>query len=120
MNPDALLFFQPRPDALALYVALEAALLARFPDTRIAVQKTQISFYGSRLFACVSLPRRKRDTGLLLTFGLGRRADSPRIACVSEPYPGRFTHHLPLRSEAELDDAVWEFLREAYEFSEQK
>ena len=92
-NPDILFFFDGFPRALALYQALEDAVLAAFPDTEVRVQKTQVSFYCCRMFACASLPRKKMEgcgrDYLLVTLGLPERLDSPRVMLSTEPYPGR-------------------------------
>lgn len=40
-----LLFFDSKPDALALYEAFREAVLAKAADARIEVKKTQISFF---------------------------------------------------------------------------
>ena len=68
----------------------------------------------------VSLPRRKKEEGLLLTLGLGRPLGSPRVAYQSEPYPGRSTLHIPLTSPGQLDAELLGWLREAWEFNETK
>ena len=117
---DLFLFFNTRPASLPLFEALEAVLEAEFPAASVRVQKSQISFYGRHLFAMASLPRRKKEEGLLLTLGLGRPLDSPRVAYQSEPYPGRFTLHVPLKSSAELDPELLAWLREAWEFNQTK
>ena len=103
---DLLFFFQRSPAALALYQALLRRMVPRFPQTALRVQKTQISFYDRHLFAAVSLPRSARQFG-------------PEAAVV-EPYPGRFTHHIPLRREADLDAALLGWLREARDFARNK
>lgn len=117
---DVLMFFSARPACLPLYEALEAVLEAEFPAASVRVQKSQISFYGRHLFAMASLPRRKKDEGILLSLGLGRPLTSPRVAYQSEPYPGRFTIHIPLKSAGELDAELLAWLREAWEFNETK
>ena len=103
-----------------MFPALEAA----FPEARVKVQKSQISFYGKHLFAMVSIPvRRKKgwpEHCLLLSFGLGRREESPRIAVAVEPYPGRWTHHVVLSQPEELDGQLLSWLREAWDFSQAK
>ena len=114
---DILFFFDGRPEALALYRALAARLDALAPQASVKVQKSQISFYSPRLFAMVSLPRRKRDPGITVSFGLGRREPSPRVAVSVEAYPGRWTHHVPVTAEEELDGALLGWLREAWDFS---
>lgn len=117
---DVLFFFDGRPDALALYQTLAQRLDAAFPQASAKVQKTQISFYGPRLFAMVSLPRRKRDPGLVVSFGLGRRESSPRIGMAVEPYPGRWTHHVPVIALEQLDGELLGWLREAWDFAQAK
>lgn len=117
---DVLFFFDGHPEALALYQALTARLEALVPQASVKVQKSQISFYDGGLFAMASLPRRKRDAGLLVSFGLGRREPSPRVAVAVEPYPGRWTHHVPVADEAELDSELLGWLGEARDFSKSK
>ena len=121
MNADTLLFFEKSPAALPLYQALETRVLAEFPDVKIRVQKTQISFSQRRNFAFASLlPARKAGERpavfITVTFGLGRRVDSPRIDGSVEPYPNRWTHHVMVSSEEELDGELMDWLREAAAF----
>ena len=52
---------------------------------------------------------------LVLTLSLGRRDNSPRWKEVVEPKAGRFTHHLELRSEDEIDGEVRSWIREAWD-----
>lgn len=117
---DVLFFFDGRPDALALYRALAEGLERIAAEASVKVQKSQISFYDGGLFAMASLPKRKRDPGLVVSFGLGRREPSPRVAVAAEPYPGRWTHHVPVTDEAELDGELLAWLREARDFSKSK
>ena len=118
-NPDILFFFDGFPRALALYQALEDAVLAAFPDTEVRVQKTQVSFYCCRMFACASLPRKKME-GCGRDYLLGRRAESPRILQAIEPYPGRWTTHIPLLEPGDVDGELLGWIRGAYEFSSAK
>lgn len=121
MHPDTPLFFTAAPETLPLYIAFETALLSKLPDTNIRVQKTQITYAGRRVYGCVSLPRAKAQRGgLLVTFGLGRLEESPRVMQRSEPYPGRFTHHVLIRQASEIDKELLEWLEEAFRFSENK
>ena len=60
MNGDALLFFDGKPEELALYEALEARIFSEIENVRLKVSKSQISFYNGHLFACVSFLRVKR------------------------------------------------------------
>ena len=121
---DVLFFFDGHPEELALYEALFRAVEAAFPEGRVRVQKTQISFYGRHLFAAASLPvRRRKDwprTCLVVTAGLGYRLDSPRVAAASEPYPGRWTHHILVTEERQIDGELMGWLQEAWDFAESK
>lgn len=119
MTQDELLFF-PAP-LLSLYDALREAVQAHCPGTEFRVSRTQISLYAGRMYGCVSLPRRKADAGkLLITFGLGRRVEHPRIFQSSEPYPGRFTHHLLCAGPSDIDEQLLAFLEEAWRFAQTK
>ena len=125
MDADTLLFFHAHPEALPLYAALEEGLLRRFPQAQKRVQKTQITWYQRHVFACVSFARVRRraelpEGFLTLTLGLPYALGSDRAAVKTEVYPGRWTTHLVLGSEAELDAELWDLVREAWEFSERK
>ena len=125
MDWDTLHFFDQRPDALPLYEALEQQILAGIPDVRIKVQKTQISFYNQHLFACASFLRVKRKKDLppaylVVTVGLARRLDSPRVAAATEPYPGRWTHHIVVSAPGQIDAELMGWVREAAAFAAQK
>ena len=119
-----LFFFDGKPAQLALYQALERAMEARFPEASVKVQKSQISFYHRHLFAAASLPLRRRKEWpkecLLVTFGLSHRLSSPRIAVAVEPYPNRWTHHVAVAREEEIDGELLGWLAEAYNFAAAK
>lgn len=121
---DVLFFFDGHPLELGLYEALFARMEAAFPQAAVKVQKSQISFYERHLFAAVSLPLRRKKTWpehcLVVTVGLNRRLDSPRVAVAVEPYPGRWTHHILLTAPEEIDDALMCWLEEARAFAVSK
>ena len=101
MEESTLFFFNQKPGLLPLYEQLENLIFSRLDGVEVRVQKTQISFYQRRLFACVSFlparPKKERPPQFFtLTLGLGRRLDSPRVDAAVEPYPGRWTHHIML------------------------
>lgn len=118
---DLACFFQDRPKEAALYAALYEAMDAAFPQAQVKVQKTQISFYQRHLFAAVSLPiRRRKDWPahcIVLTLGLPAPLDSPRIAMVVEPYPGRWTHHILIDAPDQIDAQLLAWLQEACAFA---
>ena len=125
MNADILFFFNDHMDALPLYERLEELILEQIPDAKIKVSKTQISFSNKRGFAFVSFnPCRKvndrPDVWMTITFGVSYRKDSPRIDVATEPYPNRWTHHVMVGGEEEIDAELMGWIREAAEFSASK
>lgn len=54
MSDETLLFFDGHVAALPIYERLETELTRAFPDTRVEVRRSQISFKNRRLFACAS------------------------------------------------------------------
>ena len=125
MNADTLFFFNDHMDALPLYERLEGLILEQIPDVKIKVSKTQISFSNKRSFAFVSFnPCRKAkerpSVWMTVTFGLSYRKDSPRIDVATEPYPNRWTHHIMVGSEEEIDIELIGWICEAAEFSANK
>lgn len=125
LDMDELFFFDAHQAALPLYEAFRQALDAALPDIHRKVQKTQITFSGRHVFACVSFLRVKKGTTaqkplFVLTLGLSHPLDSPRAAAQTEPWPGRWTVHIPLCTAGEIDGELLSWLRQAYEFSEQK
>ena len=125
MNVDILFFFNDHMDALPLYERLEGLILEQIPDVKVKVSKTQISFSNKRGFAFVSFnPCRKTkerpNVWITVTFGLSYRKDSPRIDVATEPYPNRWTHHVMVGSEEEVDTELMGWIRESAEFSASK
>ena len=95
-------------------------LLTQVGEARIKGSKTQITFSGKYGFAFVSHPRRKKDQGVLVSFGLFHRQESDRIHYASEPYPGRWTHHMLVQQPEEIDDELMGWIQEAYWFANTK
>ena len=119
---DELAFFAEMPSMLPVYWALRARLYDELPDTVIDVRKTQISLKCPRIYATVSFLRARGVPKEHLTVSIGRahRREAPRTAVAVEPYPGRWTNHVCLLSEAEVDDELMGWLREAYVFAREK
>ena len=125
MNQDILYFFNTHPGALPLYELFEQRLLSEIENVNIKVQKTQISFSNKHNFAFVSfLPVRKAKECpkdyIVITFGLGYRAESPQIDVASEPYPNRWTHHVLISDPEEIDEELMGWVKEAAAFSASK
>ncbi|MDO4262257.1 MAG: DUF5655 domain-containing protein [Eubacteriales bacterium] len=118
-------FFREHPGAVPLYEAFAGMLFERFPETSMRVQKSQITFSNRHVYACVSFLRVRRkaelqEPYLVVTLGLSYPLGSGRVAVKTEPYPGRWTTHLVVGSPSELDDELFEWVRQAYDFSEFK
>ena len=127
MDLDTLQWFeaQKHPDALPLSEALEGRILAEIPGVRIKVQKSQISFYTKHLFGCVSYLRARKKAQLppcylVVTVGLARRLENPRVDIATEPYPGRWTHHIVVGSAGEIDGELMDWIKEAAAFAAAK
>lgn len=121
LSADELLFFDRLPRFLPVYALLKEQLEARCPETTVKVSKTQISFRSRYIFAMVSLPYRRMKGWpkeyLMVSFGLDRRRDSPRIVQAVEACPNRWTHHVLVERAEELDGELLGWLDEAYRFS---
>ena len=125
ISGDELFFFSEKPAALPLYEAFVKRLLAEIGDVTVKVRKTQISFSNKYNFAFVSLlpvrrAKERPETYITVTFGLSYRKESPRIDVASEPYPNRWTHHMLISSEEEIDGELMGWIKEAAEFSANK
>lgn len=125
MNEDILFFFGEHLNALPMYQRLEELVFGQIPDVKIKVAKTQITFASKRGFAFVSFnPCRKAKerpgTWMTVTFGLGYRKESPRIDVATEPYPGRWTHHVMVGNAEEIDEELIGWIREAADFAASK
>ena len=119
---DEALFFDPVPGAYRIYRAFKGTVMKTWPDARLRVQKTQITFTNPRVFACVSLLRARRkaelpNPWLTVTLGLPYRLESPRAAICTEPYPGRWTTHIVVGSPEEIDGELLRWVDEAYCFA---
>ncbi len=122
MTTEELVYFDKMPEMLPLYKCLRDKLEQRYGDEfSIKVSKTQISFRNRYIFAMASLPYRRLkgwpQMYLLVSFGLRDRKESSRIAQASEPYPNRWTHHVIVQAEEEIDDELMGWIDEAYRFA---
>lgn len=122
---DTLFFFDWHQAVYPLYACFQEKLLARFLESRIKVQKSQISYYNRHLYACVSFLKVKKKAELpedyfVLTLGLPAPLESDRVAVKTEPYPGRWTTHFVISSPADLDEELFDWIEQAYNFAQAK
>ena len=125
MDESVLFFFEGHQEALTLYEKFEERVLSEISGVRIRVQKTQISFSNSYMFAWVSCaklrPARGRPAGESVgSCGGGHRGEAPRIDVATEAYPGRWTHHVMISELSEIDEELMGWVREAGVFSSRK
>ena len=125
MNIDELAFFDDRPNEFEMYELLLDRLSGIGCEYSIRVQKTQISLSNRYMFACISFARVKKKAELpphymVVTFGLNYPKNSDRIAVCTEAARNRWTHHVVIGSVSENDEELIGWLREAYEFSNNK
>ncbi|MHB1017284.1 MAG: DUF5655 domain-containing protein [Coriobacteriia bacterium] len=113
-------FFGDHDDSRLLFDAVRACVES-IGDAELRVSKSQVGFYRRTGFASVWMPGQylgKTGVPLVLTVALRRRDMSPRWKEVVEPAPGRFTHHLELRSPDQIDVEVRDWLAEAWALAE--
>lgn len=109
------LFCLGRDAETALFCAIEAHLLSRYPDVTVKHDRTQTAFVRKVQFAWVSLPRRKSDAGaVMLSIGAPAPIVSPRMLHAAEVAPGRWMHHMLIRRPEELDAEVIAWLEQAW------
>lgn len=105
----------------ALCAALTEAILRSCPEAEIRESKTQLGFFHGCGFAWLSQPPRRRkgwpENYILLSLGLRAKIDSPRVAEAVEAYPGRWTNHILITSENEIDAELLEWIGEARAFA---
>ncbi len=57
---------------------------------------------------------------MVITLGLPAPLDSERVAVKTEPYPGRWTHHIVVSKPEELDEELLFLIKAAYAFADAK
>ena len=122
---DTMLFFNQHLAVYPLYEEFQKKLILHYPETKIKVQKSQISFYNRHLYACVSFLRVKKkaelpDNYFVLTLGLPAPLEYDRVAVKTEPYPGRWTTHFVISKPSDLDEELFGWVGQAYQFAQTK
>ena len=115
--------FAGRPAALLLFHAVRHFIESLGPVTAEAT-KIQVSFGTARKFARVWLPqlwiKAQPDSSITLAFALDRCVVHDRIRQAVEPYRGRWTHHVVISQESDLDEDVKGWLSEVYTWPARK
>ena len=116
MYEDVMRLFEGVKGSFALYLQLEKWICCFCPQAKVQPKKTQISFSDGCVFAVASPPMRG-GLGLTLTLCLPEKLSSKRILSAVEPYPGRWTHHIIIQREDELDEELTRWLQSAIAFA---
>ena len=56
----------------------------------------------------------------MLTLGLSAPRESARVAAKPEPYPGRWTTHFVISNPSDLDEDLFDWIEQAYQFAQAK
>ena len=76
------------------------------------------------LCLCILLEGKKKaelpDDYFVLTLGLSAPLESDRVAAKTEPYPGRWTTHFVISSPSDLDEELFDWIEQAYQFAQAK
>jgi hypothetical protein len=95
-----------------------SGMVTSFGDVTIEATKSQIAFKRRRGFAYIWLPGMylaRPQAELVVSIALDRAVGSPRFKEIAHPSAGIWQHHLEVRSIAEVDDEVRNWLRAAYD-----
>lgn len=120
---DIELFFSKQEKQIPLFMAVEQMINSIGPVT-IEVKKSVISIGTKTKFSWVWMPQpwssNRPEDCLVLTFGVGRYIEDEKIVEAVEPYPGMWIHHVIIKMEADLNADVFQWLSEAYAFSQSR
>ena len=103
------------PSAYALYDLVEAHILSTYPDVTVRHTKTQTAFARKVQFAWVTQPLHKADVGgIQFYLALPFLLDSPCVVRFSCPSRERYMHQFVLRSPADFDAELKEWIGMAW------
>lgn len=109
-------FFQGFETSRPIFEAVRE-LINGIGPTELRISKSQIAFWRRKAVARVWIPARylkKNYAPLVLTLGFDHRIESPRWKEIVETAPGRYTHHLELWSQVDIDGQVRDWLQQAW------
>jgi hypothetical protein len=104
------LFARSEPSVLEL-ARTYVSMLHSLGDVQVIPQRTRLVCVARVRFAGLS----PRKDGFLASFSLHRWLDSPRIVKTADYRPRWRSHYVLVRSQADLDDELKTWLREAHD-----
>jgi hypothetical protein len=109
--------FEGHADSYRLFSVVRKYIESIGP-VNIRATRTRVSFSGKTKFAWIWLPQiwneKQKEGSITLTFDLGRQIQSPEKMNQTEPRPGRWTRHVVIETESDLNLKVRQWIREAY------
>jgi len=112
-------FFRNNSELLELYDELIQQLVD-LPKLTIKKRKTydhMVVLCNRRNFAYISLLDDNgafMNEGFRIVISITPRINSARIQTITEPHPGRFSHHIIIRRKNDIDFQLIEWLKQAY------
>jgi len=118
---DELLFFAGEGELLPCYLKLRAEIMALFPKSEVVVHKSQISFRCPRPYTWIWTlakhgSRKAGSPMMLIAFAAPYPVESPLIHARTEPYPGRWTHHVAVRKAENITPELMKLIQASYAF----
>ena len=110
-------FFAGREESRRLFEAIQRRV-AHLGDVTMKVSKSQIAFRRKRNFAIVWVPGKyldSRTAPLVLTLSFPHPDGSKRWKQIFQISPKRFTHHLEIFKETDIDAEVYGWLKLAWD-----
>ena len=103
-------FFAGKGEQWTLFECLRKRICVRWPSVQLRVMKTCISFDDPKPFIYVSFPPKKSMHGLLVTISLRKRMEHPRFFMVVPIAESRFTVHMHIEEEAQINEELLELI----------
>jgi hypothetical protein len=118
-------FFSKEQVLIPLFQTFADSVVSIIPECKIVIQKSQLALQDKITFCSVWLPIRagikgRPDHYFIVTFGLDKLLNSPRITGPVEPYPNRWTHHVIISKPDDIDTQLLDWIREAHRFKNGK
>ena len=115
--------FKGHAEAYGLFSAVRRYIESIGP-VNISATKTRVSFRGKTRFAWVWLPQmwdeKQKAGSITLTFDLGRQIQRPKASNDAHSHSGRWTRHVIIESESDLNEKVCGWIHEAYLYAQEK
>ena len=112
-------FFIEKPIQLELFLRINE-FISSLGKVKIKATKSQILFAGKRQFAWIWMPmewdKKRPPNSIVLSFSLGEHIKDSQIAQAVETYPGRWMHHVIIKTETDFNVTVKRWLKDAYDF----